>query len=867
MKTIDKLELQLQEEIRKRIEVEKELAHLKAEQLSRTLATKNVADNKSDILYDKDKLLKIQTKALEAAANTIVITNAEGDILWANPAFTKLTGFEFEEAIGQNPRVLKSGEHEQAYYEEMWKTITSGKVWKNEIINKRKDGTLYSEEMIITPVMGDDNKPHNFIAIKHDISGRKLKEENLARLNENLEQTAHRANMMAEKAQQASQAKSEFLATMSHEIRTPMNGIMGMTNLLLDTNMDQMQKQLANNVMLSAESLLSIINDILDFSKIEAGKFELELLPFDIYSAIDTVGSLLAVKANEQGIDLSIKIEPDLPQFLIGDVGRIQQVLTNLMSNAIKFTHQGHVLVNISLNEQIADKAEILFAVEDTGIGILPDRLESIFEIFTQADSSTTREFGGTGLGLTVSRQLVNMMGGTIEVQSTPKKGSVFSFNIPLKKDLSQSKSDMLMSDKSSVLNTSILFVAGKSSISRNAILKYLQSWRLNYESAETIQDAVFKFHNNNSLQKPFHVLLIDSSSTNIDEEKWSQEISVINNCTRPQIIRLESTANGIALDETKDKFDVLYNPVHPSTLMNALVKAELQYKQFMDQEIKSQNLTAGTNNTVAKHNARILLAEDHPINQRVAVLELEKFGCKVEVAENGKVAVDMFLKVPYDMVVMDINMPEMDGYDATKKIRSLEKGDRHTPIIAMTANAMQGDREKCLAAGMDDYISKPVHRSHLEKALQKWLPSDLLSIGEEKKEVQAFMPAAKSRTHLLLPVFDFDNCMERYDNDIELLQDIALEFVYDANERIIELAENILDDNCIAVGEMSHALKGGSSQVGAERLREASARLEEAGRNDQPEMFNKLFAIVKQELNDYNHHLNKFNWNVKNAN
>ncbi|MCS6861221.1 MAG: PAS domain S-box protein, partial [Abditibacteriales bacterium] len=413
-----------------------------------------------------EQQLRLHTAALESAANGIIITDRQGNIEWVNPAFTKMTGYRPEEVLGKNPRILGSGQHNQAFYQHLWETILAGEVWQGEIINRRKNGDLYTEDMTIAPVRDERGTITHFIAIKQDITYRKQAEEELRQaraaaedanreliaLNEHLEKTLTWAKEMAMQAKLASAAKSEFLANMSHEIRTPMNGVIGMTSLLLDTDLTPEQREYAETIQASAEALLTIINDILDFSKIEAGKVTLEQIDFDLRDCVSDTIKTLVVRAHEKGLELAYHFAPDVPAVLIGDPGRLRQILLNLVGNAIKFTEQGEVVVWVEVLPEegsngfpgltalgpshhplhplqgSTDSVYLHFRVCDTGIGIPADKQQDIFKAFTQADGSTTRKFGGTGLGLAICKNLVEMMGGRIWVDSVVGRGSTFHF-------------------------------------------------------------------------------------------------------------------------------------------------------------------------------------------------------------------------------------------------------------------------------------------------------------------------------------------------------------------------------------------------------------------------------------------------------
>ncbi|MEI6209835.1 MAG: response regulator [Desulfuromonadales bacterium] len=522
--------------------------------------------------------LRKLSRAVQQSSVTTVITDTLGSIEFVNPKFTELTGYTAEEAIGQNPRMLNAKQTPPETFVDLWATIKSGKTWKGELLNKTKDGSLFWEMAIISPLYDENGVITHYLAVKEDITEKKKIDEQL---------TASKVQ-----ADAANEAKSAFLANMSHEIRTPMNGVVSMSGLLLETDLSAEQRDYAEIISRSGENLLILIDEILDFSKIEAGKLELERAYFDLQLLLDDINRLLAYKADAAGLGLNYNIEPGMPIILKGDPGRVRQIITNLVGNALKFTKQGAVAVNASLVSDRDDSAIIRFAISDTGIGIPASRLSAIFAPFTQVDASTTRKYGGTGLGLTICKQLAGLMGGEIGVTSEEGKGSTFWFTVRFEK-----------------------------------------------QSAEAVKAA--------------------------------QEIAT------------------------------------PARLVTPPVDAGLN------------NLTA-----------RILLAEDNLINQKVALHLLKSLGYTADVVADGQQALEALAKINYDLVLMDCMMPNMDGFEATCIIRAQSSGvlDHNVPIIAMTANAMKEDRDKCLASGMDDYVPKPVKKDLLAAVLEKWLsPARLL--------------------------------------------------------------------------------------------------------------------------------------------
>ena len=790
-------------------------------------------------------------------------TDEKSECLYTNTSWQEIFGLSLIEGLMSDWRTFLHPDDRESVSEQWEQTLTNLKAFSKDCRIITPKGVERWIHLRSSPVFSDTGT--RYTGTVADITHRKRTEVEL----EKAKDAAEAANI----------AKSEFLANMSHEIRTPMNGVIGMANLLMDTDLNGEQRQFTETIRKSADSLMTVINDILDFSKIEAGKLELENIDFDLRVTLEEVSELMSLKAYEKGLEFASVVHHEIPSLLRGDPGRLRQILINLLGNAIKFTDSGEVTLKAKLEKEGANRAVIRFSVHDTGIGISEEGTNRLFQSFSQVDGSTSRNYGGTGLGLAISKQLTELMEGRIGVDSKEGQGSTFWFTVELEKQPDDCKAVMIPAD---IRKKRILFV-DDNAINRQVYREQLKSWGCRFGEASSGTQAMDELRRARKTGDPFEIAIIDMQMPEMNGEELGRSIKQDPDLADTILIMVSSMgARGDVARLKKIGFAAyLTKPIKQSQLYDCLAttaKIWKEKKQPIDATVVTRHSLADNK----KQGICILLAEDDATNQKVALHILKKFGYRADAAGNGQEVLQALEKIPYDIVLMDIQMPVMDGYTATRRIRELElKAQRvkinpndsedlsdfeiqlsarsgRIPIIAMTAHAMKGDREKCIAAGMDDYTTKPINPEELLGKIEKWtrveqnVPSQKAKIEKER-----LLPETSEETQPL----DFEKALERAMGDKDFLKMLLGGFIQELPDQIESLKVAVAGTDAVALTEQAHKLKGAAANLNAYGVSSAAKSLEEIGRSQNMDEANQILEILLHESKRLTEYIERAEW------
>ena len=776
-------------------------------------AFNNMANNTENLIASLGKSeskSKLLATIVEQSSEAIWTKDLAGNVTSWNSGAAAMFGYTPEEAVGRALNMSESTEEDERARIER---LMAGEKFSYDARAVTRSGTPFDIQVAVAPLLDDGNRCIGSIAVARDVTQRKRSEEAL--------------RLAREAAEAANHAKSSFLARMSHEIRTPMNGVLGMTELLLETGLTSTQRKYAETVQRSGKNLLGIINDLLDFSKIEAGKLELENADMDVRATIEDIVELLAERAHAKGLDIACSIHPDLPTQVRGDPLRLGQILTNLLGNAIKFTDEGSIVIRVASIDETPSNVTMRFDVTDTGVGISPDAQSRIFEEFAQADGSTTRKHGGSGLGLAISRQLVEMMGGAIHVESKLGSGSTFWFTASFEKQATQASADS-RSVPIGLLTGVRALVVEASAINRGILQQQMSNWEMTIRVGETPAQAIEMLQQAAARSVPYDVAIIDLGLPGMDALELARAIRARADIAKIRLVML-TRRHADSRNARDAGFDAcIVKPLRQTALYECLVNVMAGRAQ---EAVAAPAVSLPKTAAPAGSRGAILVVEDNLINQQVALGILQIQGYSVTVANNGREALDAYAQGAFDLILMDCQMPEMDGFEATVQIRKREQGSgsKRVPIVALTANAMAQDREECLNAGMDDHLAKPFSMQTMQEMLDRWMPKPAAVEAIDRRMLDQLAAL-------------------RVGGKPDLLARTINLYLVETPKLIQKLKQAALDNDASAIVRSAHSLKSSSANVGATALSKYCADMEEAGRRADTDQTRSVLANIEAE-------------------
>jgi two-component system sensor histidine kinase/response regulator len=778
----------------------------------------------------------------------MALMDLEGRLVRGNTALQTMLACSVTELQHQKLAMFIHPEDSPVYIENLTE-LREGTVgfFETESRFYRKDGKAAWARITLSLLRDRSGRALYIFGLIKDISRWKRSEVNLQKAKEFAEAMAR--------------TKSEFLANMSHEIRTPIHTITGMTELLLETELDMEQVEYAEQIRFSADVLLSLVNDILDFSKIEAGKLALEEIDFDLYEMLEKAVDLVVLEAHKKNLEVILSIAPNVPHRLRGDPARLRQIVINLFNNAVKFTQEGEVQISLEEEEGGDSLCMLKCMVRDTGIGISKENMTRLFQSFSQADTSTTRRFGGTGLGLSISKSLVEMMNGRIGVDSQEGAGSTFWFTVPLPK---QEKADLFEDLPGDFFAGLRVLLVDDNAAARQVLRIYLENWGCRVDEAKNGEEALAKMRDSGAGgQDPYSLVLVDLRMPGIDGWQLASEVTADPQLQRMKLILL--TPEGLGSGEAKMKLlkwfqGYLSKPVKRGALLAEVFRvltaeyepelAELEPAEEGEAE-QIRDVAAAPAGGKELRGARILVVEDHEVNQRLFKTILEKMGHRVYIAGDGLQAVEAAGQGRYDLIFMDIQMPNMNGYDATRKMREM---GLQVPIIAVTASARQEEQSRALAAGMNHCLTKPFKKTDLVPVLNRWLPASALrpeppTANGEPERGQELPGGVQEPAGGKQPVFDFQKAVEAFMGREDVVRSVLSSFMETVDAQILRIPAALDGGELELVMQEAHSMKGGALNLAAGALGDAARRLEEAARSEDGEATRRAYTVVLAEV------------------